>query len=1364
MFGNAGIIPPSYYIYDSTLQGWYGAYNDWIPTDFFYASPDYDLVPNFKIGRIPVGSNSEANHFVNKVTNWTKFLSVDWFANITLAGGRPFFTPFFVGEMSCIHATEYLSGRIRKCFRTDDTFNEENLKNVFSGEEGIVYHMGHGSGDSIWLETGFWEEDELNASEIMALPQSSKTPIVISVACMNGAFDTDLMKFSWNPFNLSFGEALIKSNAGGISYIGGSRINFGGWNVIFKNGSMHILKEPYMQGMCIDMIRAVNKSSSLGELFEKGITYYVEENDFSDKINNRTLFGTVLLGDPTLPIIKGNGSKYKTYSNITNPYKYVNASKHVYPNFNRTWAGCIGDIPVVLDENVTIECFTSSPKSLIKVVDTDRYGNYTIVKKTEINNFVEKIRLNTSSLYIIRIISDDENETWVYVLRASVIFSDISEDYVVDKDNNGFYDYLQIDVNLTVNKTGGYGVFGVLVVESGGWWWYINSAWLWVILENGMQTVSFKFNGDNIKERINLYNEFGKEWGFNISGNTSFILYTYVLNEEWKLFDYTFTSTSEYNYTRFGVSKNANLKGVIYNSTGNTTEAFIFTYDKETNYRNYTWVNETGKYSINLYPGTFDVIVIGWDENNINDKVFKINVLQDETKIMNIFLPAMRSDNVNEHFNLSSWDDLNLRWLVSWGWLNYTMRWQIDAFLGDDDGNVSEKEKERYKTYVYWYINAWLEFCSGRLKIFGFYVDEREYAIYSINDFSFDIKNLTGIWMSDSPITFDEKIGCKSTKTVPLNQTHKVKLRINYDSKYASYIYRIKYPLPYVMVSYTGENISVSGDNEVVIDPLEYDLWYDWIEMNVTSKDLSSPVINFTPPDTINANTLIPLYANVTDNYYTPDKLIVTAYVNSHPQPMNYVSGNLFSTVIGPFGIGNVKLYIEAKDLSNNTNTTPLIVLEVVDLINPIANGGSDQLVDEDTVVTFDGSASSDNVEIVNYTWTFFDGVWQILYGVSPTYIFYTPGIYVVTLNVSDAAGNWHTDEVIITVMDITPPVANASSDQLVDEDTTVHFDGSASFDNVGIVNYTWTFNDQGTVIILHGVNPWYVFNQPGTYVVTLNVSDAAGNWVVDIVNITVRDITLPKITNLRASPAVQTQNSYVNITCAVEDNVAVSATNVTIKGPVGFAPINITMAKVGNAEYYYNLSYSIAGEYSYYIWVVDISGNGNKSAEYYFIITIAVKRTIEDREVNVVGIGNGTVSIEPTSLPQIPPEKLHNITCIKVTITGTLTYVNITIRYTEEDVAGLNESTLIMYYWDATEGKWKSCNEIGSTGADVENNIVWANVTSLTIFAPMAEKVPEIMPAPVNRLLYIGIGAIVVILAVFVAIAKRKKKLKGAE
>jgi PKD repeat protein len=95
-----------------------------------------------------------------------------------------------------------------------------------------------------------------------------------------------------------------------------------------------------------------------------------------------------------------------------------------------------------------------------------------------------------------------------------------------------------------------------------------------------------------------------------------------------------------------------------------------------------------------------------------------------------------------------------------------------------------------------------------------------------------------------------------------------------------------------------------------------------------------------------------------------------------------------------------------------------IVIASFVDVTNPVADAGPDQTVDEDSLMTFDGSGSSDNVGIVEYLWEFTDGgTPQSLMGVNPTYTFVEPGIYTVTLTVSDAAGNSATDTVTVTVL-----------------------------------------------------------------------------------------------------------------------------------------------------------------------------------------------------------------------------------------------------------------------------------------------------------------------------------------------------------
>jgi len=185
--------------------------------------------------------------------------------------------------------------------------------------------------------------------------------------------------------------------------------------------------------------------------------------------------------------------------------------------------------------------------------------------------------------------------------------------------------------------------------------------------------------------------------------------------------------------------------------------------------------------------------------------------------------------------------------------------------------------------------------------------------------------------------------------------------------------------------------------------------------------------------------------------------------------------------------------------------STAPISIEEMDVTKPLADAGPDFTVNEDTLITFDGSNSYDNLGVESYTWTFIDvGVVQTLTGVKPTYMFADPGSYEITLNVSDAAGNWATDTVVVMVLDITKPVANAGQDQTVDVGTTVTFDASGSTDNVGIVSYEWNFGDETNRT---GKTTTHTYKSPGTYDVTLTVKDEAGNTATSTRRVTVLSV-----------------------------------------------------------------------------------------------------------------------------------------------------------------------------------------------------------------------------------------------------------------
>ena len=200
---------------------------------------------------------------------------------------------------------------------------------------------------------------------------------------------------------------------------------------------------------------------------------------------------------------------------------------------------------------------------------------------------------------------------------------------------------------------------------------------------------------------------------------------------------------------------------------------------------------------------------------------------------------------------------------------------------------------------------------------------------------------------------------------------------------------------------------------------------------------------------------------------------------------------------------GEYASVFSASDFGNHGNGT--IEFFTVDNDLPVPDAGHDQTVVENTAATFDGSGSSDNVGIVNYTWNFTDnGVPIEVYGVTASYNFTEVGSHEVTLTVTDGAGHMNSTTTLVEVVADQPPFAYAGLDQPVMVGDLVQFNGSGSYDDVNIVNWTWTFDYDGSTVVLYGSNPTFIFWIEDVYDVTLTVTDTAGQTSTDMVQITV--------------------------------------------------------------------------------------------------------------------------------------------------------------------------------------------------------------------------------------------------------------------
>ncbi|MFP4051393.1 MAG: PKD domain-containing protein [Thermoplasmata archaeon] len=174
------------------------------------------------------------------------------------------------------------------------------------------------------------------------------------------------------------------------------------------------------------------------------------------------------------------------------------------------------------------------------------------------------------------------------------------------------------------------------------------------------------------------------------------------------------------------------------------------------------------------------------------------------------------------------------------------------------------------------------------------------------------------------------------------------------------------------------------------------------------------------------------------------------------------------------------------------------------DTVGPVADAGDNFTDYQGETVTLDGSASSDNVEVVNWTWNIENPKSEqtVKYGEKVGYTLEYAGDYEVELTVSDEAGHSATDTITITSLDTEKPTAKPGAPGQTRAGETYNLDGSASTDNVGIVNYTWDIKgvsgmaeQESYMDTVNGEDIDYEFPYTGAYDITLTVTDAEGNY-----------------------------------------------------------------------------------------------------------------------------------------------------------------------------------------------------------------------------------------------------------------------------
>jgi len=325
------------------------------------------------------------------------------------------------------------------------------------------------------------------------------------------------------------------------------------------------------------------------------------------------------------------------------------------------------------------------------------------------------------------------------------------------------------------------------------------------------------------------------------------------------------------------------------------------------------------------------------------------------------------------------------------------------------------------------------------------------------------------------------------------------------------------------------------------------------------------------------------------------------SYINSSLNRIGNTTYYYFNLTYSEKGV--YYYYVWTNDTSNNSVKSGLYKFVIAYKPHATFSFTPPNPTDLDTI-TFNGSASSDpDGSIVNYTWNFGDG--NHAYTSITTHKYSTDDTYTVTLTVYDNDGAWDTMSKEIVVANV-PPVADFSftpTDAIVGQ--TVWFNDSSYDPDGGVYIWQWDFGD-GTsggggsdfADISH------VYSRDGTFNITLTITD--NDYDTDNITkqIQVRDIRSPEMKNLTAYPNPQEIQGNVNITCNISDDVEVSSATVNVTGPS--CSFNVSMEHVfGTDIWYYDVSYNVSGNYTYFVWAEDPSGNSNKTSTLTFRIII---------------------------------------------------------------------------------------------------------------------------------------------------------------
>jgi len=308
ILGDATIVPPSYYF---SIRGTFGP--NWGVTDACYGADGKCLAPKVAVGRLPYRTAAEVDNHLEKIQTWLHSGNEPG-PELALYGGKAFRGYAYIGELGTLRVLSDKTlnwNGVEKHFRTNGTFSKAETLRLVSGPQRakVVYYLDHGRGNEWYAEKQFVSAEEIRTA---SFTQGRVNPFLVTISCTNGAFDKDLVDGSaFGPpssGNESVGQALLKSEAGAVGFLGSARPALG--NPLYSldaSGNLSLTGSTYGLQLMDTFLRSYHDETEgrTGDFVLKALQKYVAGagNNLSDESHLWTVLNQELLADPVVPML-----------------------------------------------------------------------------------------------------------------------------------------------------------------------------------------------------------------------------------------------------------------------------------------------------------------------------------------------------------------------------------------------------------------------------------------------------------------------------------------------------------------------------------------------------------------------------------------------------------------------------------------------------------------------------------------------------------------------------------------------------------------------------------------------------------------------------------------------------------------------------------------------------------------------------------------------------------------------------------------------------------------------------------------------------------------------------------------------------